>query len=85
MHRVSIIALGVLLSACRSEDTQTVQFYLDNEDARAERLATCEVQDRADEDANCVNARRALTQAKTLETKKMWEDQLEALQPDTTE
>lgn len=81
MYRVSLLIVGLLLAGCQEEEIHTVQHYLDNETERTERLKTCEAQDRASEDANCVNARDALTLAAVKASKQSWDAQIEAEQP----
>lgn len=85
ISRLSLLLGVVLLSGCKTEEVQTVQYYLENDNERLERLETCEVQDRADDDANCVNARAAQSQLKITDTKSDWQRQIEAEQPAPTE
>lgn len=73
---LSIIVVSIVISGCQSEEVHSVQYYVNNKSQRTERMETCELQDRADEDANCVNAQKALFQAKSNETKSFWENQL---------
>lgn len=54
----------VALSACKDEEKHTVDYFVANPEARAERLAQCEVQDDAADDANCRNAVAAEDQVK---------------------
>lgn len=84
MYRVSFLIVSVLLSGCQ-EEKRSVQYYLDNEAPRTERLEACELQDRADEDANCVNARSALTLAASKAAQESWEAEIESSQPAQTE
>ncbi|NSX56796.1 EexN family lipoprotein [Parasulfitobacter algicola] len=81
MCRVAAVLSLVALVACNEEEVFTVEYYLENHIKRAERLATCEVQDNAEADANCVNARQAQTQVATTERKNDWLDQIEAETP----
>ncbi|MCE6967529.1 EexN family lipoprotein [Cereibacter sphaeroides] len=60
------IACALLLSglaACKEEEKQPVAFFVENPAERSQRLATCELQDRSSDDANCANAREAERQA----------------------
>ncbi|WP_240989519.1 EexN family lipoprotein [Salipiger mangrovisoli] len=52
---VTLIA-GAALTGCKEEENQTVEYFSADPAARAEMLESCEVSDRAAEDANCVNA-----------------------------
>ncbi len=58
----AIIAL-LAVSACKEEENRTVEFYLQNADARAEVLAKCEVTDGSVLEANCKNAQEAELQS----------------------
>lgn len=64
MPILAALAATTLLMGCKEEEKQTVDYYSANPEKRAEMLATCEVTDRASEDANCVNADLAEQQAK---------------------
>ena len=75
----------VLLAGCKTEEIQTVQYYLDNEDARQERLEKCDRQHGSFDDANCVNARQAQETALYISTGELWQDQLDALEATPSE
>lgn len=85
MFRVAAVLSLVALMACNEEEVFTVEYYLENHIKRAERLAACEVQNNAESDANCINAREAQTQVATSERKNDWLDQIEAETPATDE
>ncbi len=59
-HNLRLLAaMPVLLviSACKEDEPNyTVQYFQENNQAREETLANCEVMDDAISDANCVNA-----------------------------
>lgn len=84
MYRVSILIVSVLLSGCQEEEVHTVEYFVNNEAQRTERMATCELQDRADEDANCANARSAMTLAASKAAQEAWEAEIESTQPAPT-
>lgn len=65
----AIIAL-LAVSACKEEENRTVEFYLQNADARAEVLAKCEVTDGSVLEANCKNAQEAEVQSKETSARK---------------
>lgn len=85
MYRVSLLIVGVLLAGCQEEEIHTVQYYVDNEAERIERIEKCEVQDRSDDDANCVNARKAMTLAASKAAKDAWEAEIPKSQSTATE
>ena len=59
----TLVAVGLSLSACKSEENHTVDYFVANPDARADQLEKCETQDFAQDDANCRNAIEAEKQA----------------------
>jgi hypothetical protein len=66
MKQISIIlAAMITLSACKDDvkSPQTVQYYMDHPEARQAMLDECEVKNGSDLDADCMNARDALSQA----------------------
>lgn len=64
MPILAALAATALIMGCKEEENRTVDYYSSNPEERAEILATCEVSDRALEEANCVNADLAEQQAK---------------------
>ena len=81
IFRITILVFLTVLAACKEEEVFTVEYYLENHIKRAERLATCEVQDNADADANCENALAAQTQSSVTDSKNGWLEQIEAETP----
>jgi hypothetical protein len=54
------LAASAFLAGCKEEaENHTVDYFTANPAERAAMLETCEVADRAMDDANCVNARKA--------------------------
>jgi hypothetical protein len=60
MKGLFIAAVAMLLVACKTEETMTVDYYLANPDARKQKLVQC-ANNPGDEaiQANCVNAKEA--------------------------
>ena len=54
---LTAVPLLLVVSACKEDQpNHTVQYFQENNQARKEVLAKCEVMDEASSDANCVNA-----------------------------
>ncbi len=64
MKYISLACLVLALAGCQDEEVHDVQYYVDNAEARAAKLAECDNNpgEKAAE-ANCINASRAETQA----------------------
>ncbi|ATG37828.1 hypothetical protein PhaeoP23_03751 (plasmid) [Phaeobacter piscinae] len=59
-------AASAFLAGCKEEaENHTVEYFIANPAERAAMLETCEVVDRAMDDANCVNAREAAQKTQT--------------------
>lgn len=60
MKLIYVIAACLLLAACKTEETMSVEYYIDNDEARTQKLMECANNpgDTAIE-ANCINAREA--------------------------
>lgn len=56
---LAALVAAAFVAGCQEDENQTVEYFSENPDARAEMLESCEVSDRAFEDANCVNAEQA--------------------------
>jgi len=68
---LTLCVMAGLLSACNDEATHDVQYYLDNPDDRAAKIAECANNPGEKEvSPNCVNAREADTKA-MLSSKEM--------------
>ena len=67
------LPIVLMVTACKEDEpNHTVQYFLDNAQAREEMMVKCEVTDEASSDANCVNA-TAATQAVVRETNRQSE------------
>ena len=56
----ALLLVSLTISGCKDEEpNRTVDYYLNNADARIETLAKCETMDGASLEANCVNAQKA--------------------------
>ncbi|MEP3329829.1 EexN family lipoprotein [Sedimentitalea sp.] len=69
IQKYAIISL-LAVSACQEDENKTVEFFLENPEARAEILAKCEVTDAATLDANCKNALDAEIRSSEAATRK---------------
>ena len=60
MRSICVVAVCLLLAACKTEETMTVEYFMNNDEARVQKLTQCSNNpgDTAIE-ANCVNAREA--------------------------
>ncbi|UWQ77470.1 EexN family lipoprotein [Leisingera sp. M658] len=78
-----VLAAGLLLTACQEEEpNHTVQYFLDNPQARQEMLAKCEVTDNAISDANCINADTAARSVARDERRQRQKDAVQSLYGD---
>ena len=58
----AVLLAASALAGCKEEENHTVAHYLAHPEARTEMLETCEISDRALQEANCVNAAEAALQ-----------------------
>ncbi|WP_216825762.1 EexN family lipoprotein [Ruegeria sp. EL01] len=80
---LGVLTAALMLSACKEEEpNHTVQYFLDNADARAEMMAECEVMDDAISDANCRNASAAAQTVAREENRKNRSDAVKSLYGD---
>lgn len=81
---LGILPVGLLLSACWGKEApnHTVQYFLDNAQAREEMLAECEVKDDAITDANCLNANAAAQTVAREKNKQSEQDAVKSLYGD---
>lgn len=78
-----ILSVGLLLAACQEEEpNHTVQYFLDNPQARQEMLAKCEITDNAISDANCLNADAAARSVASEERRQRQKDAVQSLYGD---
>lgn len=64
MKKVALMAfVGALVVGC-SQEVKTVDFYVENADARKEMLKDCETRQGSHQDKNCMNASQAHQKAK---------------------
>ena len=57
LRLLTAMPLLLVISACKEDEpNHTVQYFQENNQAREETLANCEVMDDAISEANCVNA-----------------------------
>lgn len=60
------LAASAFLAGCKEEaENHTVDYFTANPAERAAMLEACELSDRAMDDANCVNARKAAQKTQT--------------------
>jgi hypothetical protein len=84
LRALGVLPLGLLLAGCFEEEepNHTVQYFLDNPEARAEMMEKCEVMDDALTDANCLNASAATQSAAREENQKRQQDAVKSLYGD---
>lgn len=81
---LGVLPLGLLLAGCFEEEepNHTVQYFLDNPEARAEMMNKCEVMDDALSDANCLNASAATQSVAREENRQKTNDAVKSLYGD---